>query len=169
MNRENKQRRVQINRNPQKGENKTTTFPGPLLLLLLLPLRQLKEVLTAETAYNTDLHQPERESLLCSAFLSYVLFSTLCSFVMARILHWAARFGANCLRYNHARGNASHTHTHIETCQETHSKQRRDLDNCFIQKREEKAKNKRAKKINGQTGVLSHFKGQCTAVRITGI
>lgn len=29
MNCENKQHHVQINRNPQKGENKTTTFPGP--------------------------------------------------------------------------------------------------------------------------------------------
>lgn len=82
----------------KEGKNKSATSHFSLLSRSFHPppcsrspaAPPFEVVLTAETAYNTHLHKPERESLLCSAFLSYVLFSSPCSFVMAGILHWAA-------------------------------------------------------------------------------
>lgn len=132
-------------------------------------------MLTAETAYNTDLDQPVRESLLCSAFLSYVLFSPLCSFVMARILHWAARLEPTASdiimhEWAHHTHTCGHTQTHIQK----HVKRNTVSSSvpwtiASSRDTKKKEREKGAKKINGQAGVMSHSKGQPTAVCIISI
>lgn len=155
-----KQGCAQINRNPQKQEIKQH-YPA-LLLVLLLPLRRLKKVLTAETAYNTHLYQAERVvPSLSFSFIRLIFFPLFICYGEDSAL--GSAFGANCFRYNHAQANVSH----IDTLQrEREMSGRRQYVAERLGPRLHTGEEKQAKKINGRSRLLSHFKGQPTAAHM---